>query len=283
MSFAGKNVVVTGAASGIGRALAGELVRRGAVVVLADRDGPDAEQVAAQLRAGGGRASARQVDVAVQAQVAHLVEETMREHGRIDYLFNNAGIGAGGEVYQYSVEMWDRLIAVNVNGVAYGVHAAYPLMIRQGFGHIVNTASSAGLVCSPGLVSYSATKHAVVGLSKGLLLEARAHNVRVSVLCPGVIRTAILTGGRHGVFAAHAPEAQQRKAFSALFEKLRPMDVDAFARRTLDHVARNHFVIIVPGVFRLGWWLERWCPWLWMWVTRRLFEANRGVLSGKAG
>jgi NAD(P)-dependent dehydrogenase (short-subunit alcohol dehydrogenase family) len=282
-SFDGAVAIVTGGASGIGRALSQELCRRGAQVVVADIDGDDADALAAQLRAAGHRATSRRVDVTDFGDVEALVAEAVSQHGRIDYYFNNAGIGAGGEVADYSREAWDRVIAVNVSGVAYGVQCVYPVMLKQGFGHIVNTASMAGLLASPGLGSYTLSKHAVVGLTKSLRAEGHARGVRVSAFCPGVIRTPILEGGRHGVMLPHIPEAEQRRLFKELFEQLRPLDPAVFARRALDQVARNVPIIIVPGWWRVLWWMERWCPALAWYLVRTTFEGNRTRLQSQAG
>ena len=122
----------------------------------------------------------------------------MQQSGRIDYLFNNAGIGVGGEVDSYTLDDWNDVFDVNLRGVVHGIQAVYPIMIQQHSGHIVNTASMAGLVATPGPASYTATKHAVVAISKALRVEAERHGVQVSVLCPGAIRTPILTGGKYG-------------------------------------------------------------------------------------
>ncbi|MCG8461452.1 MAG: SDR family oxidoreductase, partial [Holophagales bacterium] len=184
--------VVTGGASGIGRALGGALAGRGAEVVLADLDEGPAEEAATEIRAAGGRATAARLDVRDGEAFRRLVEATRERHGRLDLLFNNAGIAIAGEVVDYRPEHWAQLFDVNIQGVANGVQAAYPLMVRQGFGHLVCTASMAGLMPSPGGVAYGAAKHAVVGLCRSLRIEARRHRVRVSALCPGVVRTRIL-------------------------------------------------------------------------------------------
>jgi len=156
--------IVTGGASGIGRALGAALVARGDRVVLADVAA--AAEVADQLNAAGpGAATAAAVDVRDAAAVAHLVTETAEVHGQLDLMFNNAGIRMGGPVEELTVAHWRRAIEVNLLGVVHGVAAAYPLMLRQGHGHIVNTASLAGLVPMPGAAPYTASKAAVVGLS----------------------------------------------------------------------------------------------------------------------
>ena len=163
--------IITGGASGIGRALAGELAGRGCEIVIADLQIDLAEEVAGRIRAAGGKAAAFKVDVTDFAAVAEVVKKTVDRAGRLDYMFNNAGIGIGGEVCDFTLEDWNRVIDVNIRGVINGVQAVYPLMINQGFGHIVNTASMAGLVPIPVLAAYTASKHAVVGLSKALRID----------------------------------------------------------------------------------------------------------------
>ena len=134
--------IVTGGASGIGRALGAALVRRGDQVVLADVEGAAAAEVAEQLTAlGPGAASAAAVDVRDAAAVAALVTDTAARLGRLDLMFNNAGLGIGGPVEELALAHWDRAIDVNLRGVVHGVHAAYPVMLRQRSGHIINTAS----------------------------------------------------------------------------------------------------------------------------------------------
>jgi NAD(P)-dependent dehydrogenase (short-subunit alcohol dehydrogenase family) len=266
---------VTGAGSGIGAALAEALARRGSHVVVADVDGADAEAVARGIRARGGTAAARTVDVRAFSEVDGLVRETVAERGRLDYLFNNAGIGVVGEVVDYTVEAWDRILGVNLHGVIHGVQAAYPVMVRQGFGHVVNTASIAGLTTWPGMASYSVTKHAVVALSRVLRAEAEAHGVRVSALCPGVIRTPLLQGGKHGIFVGPIPESRQRALAESVLERLRPMPAAAFAEKALARIARNAAIIIVPAWWRVFWWMERAAPAATLWLARLGVEQRR--------
>jgi len=185
--------IVTGAASGIGRALAGALVTRGDTVVVVDIDGAGAERAAGELaRRGPGTATPAVVDVRDAGTVQALVDQVRDRHGRLDVMVNNAGIGVGGEASELTLAHWERVIDVNLRGVVHGVHAAYPVMIAQRSGHIVNTASLAGLVPSPWLTPYAMTKHAVVGLSLSLRAEAAAHGVRVTAVCPGVVDTPML-------------------------------------------------------------------------------------------
>src|SRR5215469_16417765 len=170
-AFAGKAAIVTGGGSGIGAAIARALAARGATVVIADIDEPAAKAVAGAINAAGGQASIAVLDVRDAVAVADLVSQTAAGHGELGLMFNNAGIAVGGPVEQLTLDHWDRVLDVNVRGVVHGVHAAYPVMLRQGHGHIVNTASLAGLVPGPGLAPYAAAKHAVVGLSLSLRAE----------------------------------------------------------------------------------------------------------------
>ena len=149
MSLLGKIAIVTGGGSGIGEAVSQELARRGATVVVADINSGDAARVAEAIVRQGGRAEARQVDVSSEDAVRQMVEETAASHGRLDYLFNNAGIGIGGDARDLTSEHWRRVLGVDLFGVIYGTLAAYPIMTRQGFGHIVNTSSAAGLLPGP--------------------------------------------------------------------------------------------------------------------------------------
>lgn len=252
-SFAGKVALITGGASGIGAALGRELGRQGAIVVLADRQLSLAEAVARDVGRG---ARAVELDVRDLHAFQALAQGMRDEHGRIDLLFNNAGIGVGGEASTFDAADWDDVMDVNVRGVTNGIVAVYPAMIARGSGHVVNTASMAGLVGTAGEASYAASKHAVVGLSKVLRAEAARSGVRVSVLCPGAIRTPILRGGAYGrMKLALAPEQIDR-----LWERVRPMDVDDFARASLRDVARNVPFIVHPRWWRVLWWLERASP-----------------------
>jgi NAD(P)-dependent dehydrogenase (short-subunit alcohol dehydrogenase family) len=186
--FSGATAIVTGGASGIGRALSEALARRGAPVVVADRNADGAAEVARAIVAAGGSARSEALDVTDAAAVERLVDETAREHGRVDLMFNNAGIAIIGEETDVSLDDWRKVVDVNLWGVVHGIRAAYPRMVRQGSGHIVNTASLAGLSPAPFEISYTATKYAVVGLSRALRAEAAAHGVKVSVVCPGFIQ-----------------------------------------------------------------------------------------------
>ena len=268
--------LVTGGASGIGAALGRELSRRGALVVLADRDGDDARAEAARVVSTGGRAEAATLDVRDAAAVDALVADVFARHGRLDFLFNNAGIGVGGEMLDLTLEDWREAVEVDLMGVVHGVKAAWPRLAAQGFGHVVNTASMAAFLVTAMAAPYGATKSAVVSLTRALRVEGAALGLRVSALCPGVVRTPILEdGGRHGRVPAFLVAALQKE----MWERLRPMDADVFARRALDDVARNRGVIVHPAWWRLVRWLDGVLPSLGEALARRGLERIRARRS----
>ena len=138
----------------------------------------------------------------------------------------------------------------------------------------------AGLMVSPLSGSYSATKHAVVGLSTALRVEAASAGIRVSMLCPGAVRTPLLSGGKHGIFVAAMPEQEQRDRTLRYFERFRPMDAGLFAAKALNQVARNRAIIVIPAWWKLLWWLDRLSPTLSLFVARRAVESARKDLWG---
>ena len=264
-----RTAIVTGGASGIGRALGAALVGRGDRVVLADVDGDAASAVAEQLSAAGpGQATAAAVDVRDADAVRGLVTGTAERDGRLDLLFNNAGLGIGGAAEELTPAHWDRTLDVNLRGVLHGVQAAYPLMLRQGHGHIVNTASLAGLLPMPGSAPYATTKWAVVGLSLSLRAEGAARGVRVSVVCPGGVDTPILDKG----VPADLPRVPSIEAIDAraVITRLsggRLYGADALAADVLRGVDRNRAMVVAPRQARAMWRLMRLSPSLVVGVT----------------
>ena len=247
----GKVAIITGAASGIGSALAVEMAERGCTVVSSDVNAELLETTSSELRRAGRVVVSRALDVRDAGAVRQLVRDVYRDLGRIDYFFNNAAVNVCAEIADTSLDDWNRLIDVNLRGVVHGVHATYPVMAAQGFGHIVNMASAAGLIPTAFEGAYAATKHAVVGLSTALKLEAEAFGVRVSVVCPGLVDTPLLRSTKHvGV----APGALIKVS------PQRPIEPAEAARLILKGVARNDFYIVVTSTVHWLWRINRLAP-----------------------
>lgn len=267
--YAGKTAIVTGAASGIGLEIARQLAAAGAHVLVTDLAGSKlADAVAgisATLTQGSfgakqlpqsslepGTVTGMALDVTDRAAVQAAVDRVVAEHGRLDLMFNNAGVAIFGEVDVLTLDDADTIIDVNLRGVVYGVMTAYRQMVRQGHGHIVNTASVAGLVPVPLQAHYCATKSAVVGLSKALALEADGTGVSVTVFCPAFVESGmfdnnVLRGSMFGVDArAIVP--------------IKPLDTAVAVRRLLRGIEQHRRFVVTPFYGRLGWWLERFSP-----------------------
>jgi NAD(P)-dependent dehydrogenase (short-subunit alcohol dehydrogenase family) len=192
-SFQDKVALVTGGASGMGRATVLAFAREGAKVVIGDIDAQGGEATAASIIQAGGIATFVAADVSKPADVANLVDASVKAHGRIDCAFNNAGIGGGLKpLHEWTDEEFTRVIAINLTGVWLCMKYELPAMIKTGGGAIVNNASVAGLRGSPKLAPYVASKHGVLGLTKVAALEYIRQGVRVNAVCPGWTETAII-------------------------------------------------------------------------------------------
>jgi NAD(P)-dependent dehydrogenase (short-subunit alcohol dehydrogenase family) len=270
-SFADRVAVITGAASGIGAALARELARRGARVIAADLDEQAAGKTAAAIRATGGAAAHVRADVTSADDIAALAATAFAREQRVDLWINNAGIAIGGAAEDLALADWGRVLDVNLAGTIHGVHAIYPRMLRQGGGHIVNVASVAGLAPYPFALPYTTSKHAVVGLSLALRAEARARNIRVSVACPGMIRTPIWERSAVRGALANGRDRILSRVSGA-------MTAERCASAICDGIAANRAVIRVTPEAHVADWLARLSPALASWVSHRL-----GLLALRAG
>lgn len=256
--FKNKIAIVTGGASGIGQALCRELARREAsVIVIGDINIENARQVTVSITGDGCISQAVRVDVSSQADIENLVNDVVAEHGRLDYMFNNAGVTICGEVRDLSDIHWQRMIDINLWGVINGTTSAYRIMLQQGFGHIINTASLDGLMPMPMATPYTAAKHAVVGLSTSLRLEAKKLGVKISVVCPGAVKTGVLNAGTYvGI--------KRDGAISEITSGFKLMEPDKCARAILNGVKHNRGIIL-DGAFhnRFFWWVYRFTPGLY--------------------
>jgi NAD(P)-dependent dehydrogenase (short-subunit alcohol dehydrogenase family) len=272
--FDGRSAIVTGAGSGIGAALSRALVAAGAEVVCTDLDLGAAEKTVASV-AGPGTARAVELDVTSAAQVTALVDEVATAHGSLDLMFNNAGISIGGETQELTLDHWNAIIDVNIRGVVHGVHAAYPRMVEQRSGHIVNTASMGGLMAAGLLTSYVMTKHAVVGLSLALRSEAAAFGVGVTAVCPSAVDTPILDKGAVGRFHG-------RDYYLKGQGIRRPLDPEVLADQVLVAVADNKPLLVTPLAARIAWRIGRLSPSLVAGSSIRFVAKQRRLQARRA-
>lgn len=259
--------LITGGASGIGLAFGKELARRGCHVILADLQKEVAEKEAKLIEAEGGKASSAFLDVRDSEAFEKLILEMKETHGRIDTLFNNAGVVSGWEVKDDPIEDWNYIVDVNIKGVMNGTLACYKVMVEQGFGHIINTASVAGILPAPFVVSYGMTKHAVVGLSVSLRAQAARYGVRVSALCPGFIETPILEGGKYGRVKPKVVEKLKKRPLP-----LMALAPQALVKKVLPQIEKNKSLIVEPLQMKILWWLYRLSPSFVLWLVARLWR-----------
>ena len=245
--------IVTGGASGLGRALCHELARDGVLVVVADLNEAAAHETVAALIAAGGQAEAVRLDVTQQPECDRIVEGVAARHGRLDYMFNNAGFAIAGDTIEMTPDQWRSILAVNVEGCIWGMMAAYRVMAKQKFGHIINTASFAGLAPLPLSSSYAMTKHAVVGMSMSMRSEAQWYGVKISVACPGFIATHLFD---NGVGIGKAPFRETTAVGARL-----AISPERAAKLMLRGVRRNREVIIFPLHAKLIAWMSRYARW----------------------
>ncbi len=247
--FEGKVAVVTGAASGIGRAMADCFAAQGMRVVMADIEEPALSLAKSELRQAGATVFAYKLDVSQAAEVEALADAAYREYGAVHVLCNNAGVGGqGGPAWVSSLEEWQWVLGVNLLGVIHGIHSFVPRMVAGGEpGHVVNTASLAGLATGPTLAPYHVSKHGVVALSESLCIDLQlaGSSIGVSVLCPGFVRTRIADSQRNrpAWLGEGPPQSEQ-------FQQMIRMMIDqglppsAVAEQVLEAIRQNRFWIL---------------------------------------
>jgi NAD(P)-dependent dehydrogenase (short-subunit alcohol dehydrogenase family) len=268
--FKDKTAVVTGAASGIGKALAEELARRGAKVVATDINEEALQSTVASIKGASHPVHAQKQDVTDYEAFKQLVDDTVAREGRLDYIFNNAGIAIVGEVRDATIDHWRKVLDVNLHGVVYGSVLAYQQMVKQGSGHIVNLASVEGLMPFPTTVSYVTSKFGVMGLSEGMWVEGKDLGVRVSAVCPGFVSTPIFdvsdsVGFEKQTWREEALTPWERFAISP----------EGCAQVILKGVEKNKPIITVTVMAKIMWWLTRISPTLVMNKARKDFNKWR--------
>ena len=251
----GKVAVVTGAASGIGRAVATRAAAEGMKVVLADIEENALKEATDELGANGADVIAAVTDVSDLASVTELRDRALGEFGAVHLVHNNAGVGTGGPIWEVPEEDWRWILGVNLWGVVHGIAAFVPLFMQQGEGHVVNTASIAGLTTAPFLGPYNATKQAVVAISETLFKDLQAAGVSgvgVSVLCPGFVQTRIAESDRNRPSWAPGRDVEGAAEMRGLIQDLIGGGIppEQVAERVLDAVRTNTFYILTHPELR---------------------------------
>jgi NAD(P)-dependent dehydrogenase (short-subunit alcohol dehydrogenase family) len=267
-NLTGRTVLVTGGASGIGRASALAFAERGADLVLCDIDKQGLEAAASQIRAlSRGECTTQTVDVADAEQMADLAGAVHERVGAVDILMNNAGVAIGGSFLHTSLEDWDWILGINLRGVILGCHYFVPRMVQRGRGgHVINVASAAGYVANESLAAYSTTKFGVVGLSEALRDELARHQIGVTAVCPGVINTPITRSARLvGPIATQAVRDQMASTY-----EWRAYGPERVAANILRAVARNRALAPISPEAWLLYYLKRFTPGLLAWLNRVL-------------
>ena len=260
--FTNKVAIVTGSASGIGRALSQELAQRGANVILADMNAGLLAETTQSIVNAGYKAKAVGLDVTDFEAIKKLVDDTVTEYGQLNYIFNNAGVTIVSDAKDYIIDDWRKVIDTNLYGVINGVTAAYPIMVKQGFGQIVNTSSLAGLIPEAGEVPYSTSKYGIVGLSNALRIAGMSHGVKVNVVCPGYIQTPIFE-------TMKLRNLDRQKLINALPKM---MSAEECAQVILRGVERNKAIILVTTLAKVFWIAQRISPGFVRWSSGRLIE-----------
>lgn len=244
--------VITGAASGLGRALALELATRRAKILVADIDPVGAAETVGLVAAAGGEAHATRCDVSRSDEVAALLGEADRVLGGVDLLVNNAGVAVGGPVGEVPLADWEWVMGINLWGVIHGCHAFVPRFREQRGGAILNVASAAGLISAPDLAPYNVTKAGVVALSETLSAELAEHGVSVTVLCPTFFRTRIAERSRsHGKVGREVIEKLMARS---------TLQADGVARAALEAVDAGRLYAVPHADGRWFWRLKRAAP-----------------------
>jgi NAD(P)-dependent dehydrogenase (short-subunit alcohol dehydrogenase family) len=271
--FANKVVFITGAASGIGRAFSIALARAGAHLILTDMQ--DLSPLKKELSGYGDRIATHPLDVRDGNAFQQLVDSTVAKHGHIDYLFNNAGVGTSGDALNFTLDDWNLIVDVNIKGVIHGLHAVYPHMRQREAGHIINISSIAGLIGGAGMAAYSASKHAVTGLTKSMQVEAAQHNITITLVCPGAINTPILTGGKYGRAIGYSAEGVKK-----VTDTWGPIPVEVFAEQALKRIAQKKLFILLPFKYRVIWWFLSSLPTSWeFFFQKALYRQNQRILE----
>lgn len=258
-SLAGRVGVVTGAASGIGRATALELAARGADVAICDVDAVGLQETASRIESAGRRVHAQEVDVRQMEQLQAFAHETFEALGQVDILVNNAGIGVAGPLLDVPLEEFRRVVEINLMGVVHGCYAFLPRMRDAGRpAHVVNIASLAGYWSGPAMTSYHATKFGVVGFSESLRAELAKFSIGVTAVCPGVINTPIVQTAR--MYGSAGTEESRQRGIDAFAR--RNYSPERVAKNIMKAIGRNRALAPISPEAWIGYYIQRLAPWI---------------------
>jgi NAD(P)-dependent dehydrogenase (short-subunit alcohol dehydrogenase family) len=271
-----RRVLVTGAGSGLGRALALKFAQKGWRVACSDLRAETADATAAEIRSGGGQALAFAQDVTSEASWAEAVATLQREWNGLDVLVNNAGVATAGTVADSPIAQWEWVLNINLLGCVRGARAVIPLLSAQRGGHIVNIASFAGIANPPAMASYNVAKAGVISLSETLRFEMAPLGVGVSVACPSFFKTALMETSQASAPAVGENAAPQvQKIVTRLMQKA-TVTADHVASDILDAVDKNRFLVITHPDARQRYHLKRVAPELYFRFARKATEAFLG-------
>lgn len=265
--FSGKTVLITGAGTGLGRALAEAMGQEGAIVYVSSLNLTEAEPVAALIQQAGAQAYAVKLDAREVSDLESVMGQIVVSHGRLDYVFNNAGIGFVGEFADMKPAQIQNMAATNFIGPALSMLTAIRYMREQGGGHIVNVASIGGLMPVSAMAMYSGTKHGMVGLSDSVRAEVSGDGIRVSTVCMGFVESEMLKKADMGKGA----DAGIRE----LLKSTPPIPTALGAQLVLRGVRRKQPYILFPAYTRAGWLIQRLQPGVGNWIAKKAFERFR--------
>jgi len=266
----GQRILVTGAGSGLGRAIALHFARRGWRVAVTDADSGTAERTLAEIAALGAQGVAARLDVTSEADFARTVAQLRADWGGLDVLVNNAGVATSGTVAESPLEQWQWVLNINLLGCVRGCRAVIPLLQEQRGGHIVNVASFAGIANPPALASYNVAKAAVISLSETLRFEMAPHGVGVSVACPSFFKTNLIQTSRAAAPGGSAAGAAQMEAITAHLMENATVSADDVAADIGDAVLRNRFLVLTHPDARQRYHLKRLAPELYFRLARKV-------------
>ena len=266
--FTEKRIVITGAGSGLGRAIALEFAKLGWRICIAEINIERAEETLELVKELGGSGFVALCDVVSLHNINHLAESLEKKWGGVDIVVNNAGIAGAGFMEKTPIETWDLIMNVNLRSVVYGCRVFIPLLKKQGKGHIINIASYCGIACMPEMSCYNVSKAGVISLSETLKVELGANNIGVSVVIPSFFKS-------HLMEHSHVQDKRQMKAANALFEKTNSTANDV-AKYIVKAVKKNKFYVLPQIDAKLIRFFKRMCPELYFKILSWLYKKGYG-------